>query len=399
MTSLTIVGGLYAEKCTQPLWNEVFGSGGRAAAAASALVPTSLVTYVDPTLQVDANDLAARFGFALNAHPARHPVSFSYLHPLAVPDIRPSPMQMAAHAPLQVQGDVVLRYGMLEGDAVVDADIAIHDPQSAFVAKRFSENGSRASRLAIVLNRYEAYSMVGTADPSEVAKRLMHMEHAEVVVLKMGGQGAFVAWPGGTAIVPVYCTEYVWKIGSGDVFSATFAALWGAQGIKPVDAADLASRATAVYCDKRLLPVPVPPDLAALSYQPAPPGKGLIYLAGPFFDLAQRWLIEETRAVLLDMGAEIFSPVHAVGPGPGKIVAPADIKGLEASKVVFAILNGMDPGTLFEVGYAVKLGIPVVAFAENIKAEDLKMIVGTGCEVVDDYTSAIYRAMWRLPAP
>lgn len=399
MGSLSVVGGLYAEKCIQPLWNEVFGSGGRAAAAVSSLVPTTLVAYVDASLRVDADDLAARFGFTLDARAAQHPVSFSYLHPLATPVIRPSPGRIVTHAPLRVRGDVVLRYGMLEGDAVVDAQVAVHDPQSAFGAKPFSENGSKANRLAVVLNRYEAMSMVGTDEPDEVAKRLMRTENAEVVVLKMGGHGAFVAWQGGTATVPVYSTEYVWKIGSGDVFSATFAALWGVQAMDPVQAADLASRATADYCNRRTLPIRQPADLAALPDPPVTPGKGTIYLAGPFFDLAQRWLVEETRAVLLDMGAEVFSPVHAVGPGRAEVVAPADIKGLEASDVVFAILNGMDPGTVFEVGYAVKLGIPVVAFAENVKPEDLKMVVGTGCEVVDDYTSAVYRAMWRLPVP
>jgi hypothetical protein len=74
-----------------------------------------------------------------------------------------------------------------------------------------------------------------------------------------------------------------------------------------------------------------------------------------------------------------------------------DIEGLEASDVVFAILNGLDPGTIFEIGYAIKKAIPVVALAQNVKEEDLKMIVGTGCEVTDDFASGLYRAVWKLP--
>jgi nucleoside 2-deoxyribosyltransferase len=123
-----------------------------------------------------------------------------------------------------------------------------------------------------------------------------------------------------------------------------------------------------------------------------------VYLAGPFFDIGQRWLVEEANDYLLEMGANVFSPVHEVGPGPADIVAPEDIKGLERSDVVFAILNGMDPGTIFEVGYAVKKGIPVVGLAQNVRLEDLKMMEGTGCEIHSDFASAIYRAIWALPA-
>jgi hypothetical protein len=223
-------------------------------------------------------------------------------------------------------------------------------------------------------------------------------EGAEVVVLKLGPQGALVITATGQTEIPLYRTDRVWKLGSGDVFSATFAALWGHQGMAPATAADFASRATAYYCETRSLPAPLPDTLTKLNYPIVRPGAGQIYLAGPFFDLGQRWLVDEARAMLLDMGARVFSPVLEVGPGPASIVAPEDIAGLEASDLVFAILNGLDPGTIFEVGYAVKLGLPVVGLAQNVKDEDLKMIVGCGCELSDDFVSAIYRAIWRLPA-
>jgi hypothetical protein len=42
---------------------------------------------------------------------------------------------------------------MLEGDGLVDADVAIYDPQSAFGAVSFEQNGSRAERLAVLMNR------------------------------------------------------------------------------------------------------------------------------------------------------------------------------------------------------------------------------------------------------
>ena len=254
--SLTVVGGVYVERCIQPLWNEIYGSGGRAAAAVSGLVPnTRLVAYVPDYLKCDVAGLADRFGFAVEIHSAEHGIEFDYLHPLATPRIFPAPARISEFPPLIVQGDVVLRYGMLEGTAIVTAKTAIYDPQSAFGARRFSENGSSADRLAIVLNRGEARDMTGETDPLKAAKLLLREEKASVVVMKMGGDGALVVTRKGADAFPVYKTRHVWKIGSGDVFSAAFAAFWGVKGLPAAQAADLASRATAQYCDRRILPI------------------------------------------------------------------------------------------------------------------------------------------------
>lgn len=399
MTLLTVVGGIYQERCIQPLWNAVYGSAGRAAQCVASLVsqPTKLHGYVASAISNEAAHLAADCGAELLASPAEYSVSFDYLHPLSTPIIRPAPEHMIKHVPIQVSGDVVLRYGMLEGDAIVNGRTVIYDPQSAFGAQLYSANGSKAERLAVVTNRMEAHAMTGQADPRAAAMALLASGGTEVVIVKMGSSGALVATRDGFDMIPIYRTERVWKLGSGDVFSATFAALWGGKGMTASAAADFASRATAVYCDTRALPAPSVDELAAMTNPAVRQGRGTIYLAGPFFDIAQRWLVEEARRLLIDLGASVFSPVHEVGPGPANVVAPEDIKGLEASDVVFAILNGQDSGTIFEIGYAVKKGIPVVVLAQNLKDEDLKMIAGTGCEVIDDFASALYRAVWMLP--
>jgi len=49
---------------------------------------------------------------------------------------------------------------------------------------------------------------------------------------------------------------------------------------------------------------------------------------------------------------------------------------------------------VFEAGYARAHQKPVVAFAQCTPEESLKMIAGTGCEVVDDFVTAIYRVAW-----
>jgi nucleoside 2-deoxyribosyltransferase len=97
----------------------------------------------------------------------------------------------------------------------------------------------------------------------------------------------------------------------------------------------------------------------------------------------------------MDLGLDVFSPVHEIGPGPAEVIAPADLAGLDDSDVVFAILDGLDSGTVFEVGYARAKEKPVYALAQTVSEEDLKMMVGSGCRVCDDFVTALHHLAWR----
>lgn len=398
--SLSIVGGLYRERCLHPHWDAVLGSAGRAAQTLSALPATScrLHGYVGENLAADVRFVADLAGFELSGTNVPNSVTFDYSHPLADPSISPAVALLPTYPQITVKDEVVLRYGILEGDAVVEASTAVYDPQSAFRASSFSANGSTASRLAVVLNRREMKSITGMSEPGDGAAWLFEHDAAEVVVLKMGALGATVFTRSGRVQVPLYRSDRVWKIGSGDVFSATFARFWALGGLPPDQAADLASRSTAWYCNSRSLPPPDADTLKREMTEPLKPGSGKVYLAAPFFDLGQRWIVEEARRALLQGGARVFSPVHEVGHGAAEDVAVADLQGLESCDVLFAILNGMDVGTVFEAGYAKKLGIPIVALAENAKEEDLKMFGGSGAQICADFTTAIYQTIWSLPS-
>ena len=102
------------------------------------------------------------------------------------------------------------------------------------------------------------------------------------------------------------------------------------------------------------------------------------------------------RDQLLGMGVEVFSPFHDVGAGSAEYVAPRDLKGLDDCDVVLAVLNGSDTGTIFEIGYAIAKGKPVVGLAQNMRAEDLKMPIGSGCVIATDLVTAIYHTIWAL---
>jgi len=394
VSHLTVVGGLYREHCRSAQWDRVFGSGGRAAASVSSHVENiTFRTYASKTMAEAFLPEVVLDGVAVNAETVEQEILFDYAHCLATPAIYPPTSRIEKFDPLDVSGDCVLRFGMLEGDARVTAARCVYDPQSAFDPKPFSANGSSADVLAVVGNRREILALGCATEVREAASCLLS-GGADVVVAKLGAEGADVFTKRGVERVLPRASEEVFSLGSGDVFAAVFAARWMIHGDEPLEAASLASAAVSSYAELRALPVPETEDLRGRSECVRWKG-GLVYLAGPFFTIGQRWLIDEARVGLQQLGMKVFSPAHDVGPGPARKVAQADREGLERSDVVFAVLDGLDSGTLFEVGYARAREKPVYALAQRVSAGDLKMLEGTGCRVFDDLVTAIHKVAWR----
>ena len=395
---ITVAGGTYFERCESPHWNEFYGSGGRAAVALSTLSrKVSLHTYVGPDGKANLEILGSTFGVAIYPTPIRRTVRFDYFHGLSKPTIsKPD----KPGTPIRLSGPTVLRFGFIEGDAVVDGDRVVYDPQSLSDPQPFGKNGSQARQLAVVANRTEGELLTREKDPHRVVQKLRSKSSAVVAVLKDGPFGALIATARSVQRVPAFKTGAVWPVGSGDVFAAAFAHFWGEAKMPPVRAARLASRATAFYCETRTLPLPR--NLARLRAQrnlrpisPREPGRRrLVYLASPFFTLSQRWVVDEARAVLRGRHLKVFSPFHDVGHGLAGDVVPLDLKALDRADVVYAVIDGLDCGTVFEVGYARAKGIPVVAFVENESPEALKMIEGSGCVIEKDFTTSIYKTVW-----
>jgi hypothetical protein len=394
---LHVAGGTYLERCLYPEWNELYGSGVRAACAIRGLGgDVKLYTYVGKEDVTTLKARAAGAGFATEIQEIAQTISFEYFHGLSTPLIRPPPHVIDPAAPITVKADNILRYGFIEGDAVVEGQNVVYDPQSPQRPVLFNANGSSARRLAIVLNRTEGWLLTGERDPEKIATSLVGSQKCEAVVVKCGSHGCVVAEKGNSTIVPAYRTNSVWPIGSGDVFAAIFANQWAERGNSAVDAAELASKATAFFCGTMGLDFPkdFPKgfDNEAIRPKDGPPIR--VYLAGPFFSMSQNWLIEETLDALAGQGFKVFSPLHHVGRGPANEVYDRDIKGIEECDLVFACVDGLDSGTIFEVGYARAIDKPVVAFVQNETPEDLKMLEGSGCLLERDFVTAIYKAYW-----
>lgn len=404
---MIVVGGTYAERTVVPATDLLRGSGLRAAAALGTDSAVRLVSAVEEENAEEAAMTAAAQGVAETAFVERDKrVSFTYFTPLSPPAVSGPGATLSDR--LVAEDDAVLLFGMVEtGAQRVDTRTLVVDPQQPqdLIGLRLTDD-DRWARLAVVANVSEIRALGRASDVIAAATAVAVSVGAEVVVVKRGAWGSTVVVNAGhgdgvVAHVGARPTPTVWPIGSGDVYAAAFTHAWTA-GANPVEAAHVASNAAAWCCATRALPIPAPvlegaevssvlPGAQTELEPPADPPT--VYLAAPFFTLGERWVVETMRTALRDVGASVFSPVHDVGPG-GDEVAAKDLAGLEGASGVLAVLDGWDPGTLYEAGWAHRAALPVVGFTYAPGYEGSKMLVGSGAEIHCDLSSAVYRAVW-----
>lgn len=402
---ITVVGGSYGEECCFPRSVVSRGSGMRAALVLAGLGDkVTLNTAHGPVLGADFADLCRLKGIALQAATASSDLWFRYRHPLAKPDIYPSiPPNVSGQG--EVTADCAIVFGMIEGRPRVMSKRAIYDPQDGFRARRFTENGSLTDELVVLASLSEGRALTGKWSAEDIADDLLADSSIFAAVIKCGPQGAFVATEAERKWVGSFPTTRMWKIGSGDVFSAAFAHKWFVESGTVLDAACFASRMVAEYVSTRMEAFDadrmklIRADAAEAEVtveRPMLRADARVYLAGPFFTTGQQWLVDEARSAFQELGFAVFSPIHDVGEGPPNEVGPADIFALENSQLVYALLDGTDAGTVFEVGYARARDIPVVCLAESVEPRSLTMLLGSGCEIFDDFATSIYAGCWQL---
>lgn len=394
---MILIGGTYKEINESSDSEVIYGSGIRA---------LETILEFDKDIHIEYHTCCRTFArkvqlrYASNKNIEWHiveseDVTFNYIHPFNLSSINPRPDYFnQSRITINVEGEDVLVFGMLEADFRLKAKHAVYDPQNSVRPVFFSDSESHAENLAYVLNFHEARVLTGTNEIEEQANFLFERENCKCVVIKNGAKGAFVYDQSvdSVCIIPVYITPKVTCVGSGDVFTAAFACQWF-KGHSAAESASIASRAVALYANKGIIQG-LKQDLLNFDFiELIPKHKGQIYLAGPFFSFSQRWMVLEFYKALQQENVDIFSPLHNVGVG-GEETAKLDIAGLEKSNVVLAIADGLDVGTMFEVGYAIKRGIPVVVFNSCENSNELQMLSGTGCEIFNDFATAVYKSIW-----
>ena len=112
-----------------------------------------------------------------------------------------------------------------------------------------------------------------------------------------------------------------------------------------------------------------------------------VYLAGPFFNDAQKGMIARVAEVIENCGFDLFSPWRDVGllpPGSGSEdrarIFQADVDNLESCDLVVVILDWsmpgnesisgcttrfVDPGTVWEMGYGYCSHKPMIGYSED----------------------------------
>src|SRR5690242_8124030 len=118
MESFSIVGGTYYERCDVPYWNELFGSGYRAAVALHRLVKEiNFYTYADERTKEKLSLLSKPMGLKLTAKTIDSSITFHYVHPLYDPEFFPTRDHIFIKEPIEIKNvNNVLCFGMIEGN-------------------------------------------------------------------------------------------------------------------------------------------------------------------------------------------------------------------------------------------------------------------------------------------
>ncbi len=269
---MIIVGGTYAERCRYPVWDQIYGSGLRAAVAVSKLSQeTVLHTFVPDAWQADVQATLESVGLLGKLHRTEQVISFGYLHPFELIDEPEAPT--LGRPTIEAAGDVLLQFGMIEGDAKVEGRRVVYDPQSS--GQAFGTIGSHADMLALIVTKSELLQLIGRRRDT-IVESSTHDQVISDAVLElrdMGGQppsivlvkdglGGLLVYEGDNPFrINSYCAESYFRIGSGDVLAAAFAHAWGEKTMRVNDAADYAARCVSYFVEGPRLPLPEPSTL------------------------------------------------------------------------------------------------------------------------------------------
>jgi hypothetical protein len=331
----------------------------------------------------------AAAGIEAHIRTTRDKIAFVYKHPLTKPPaMEPDPPSAAVLEPLDVEGDAVLAFGLIEGEVRVNADRAVFE-----LSSRLDKSVTRGDvkSLALICTKSDLPDVFKPgADPRDAVTNILSANSADLMVVR-GELGGATLFMGDTPHeIPAYVSDKCFKIGAGNVFCAMFAHYWGEKKLQPDLAADLASRSAAVYANAAMLPMVGQDELPAMeSFKPAEVGK--VFIASPCLSMAQQWLLDEAIAGLEYFGVQVVSPYELGLDGSSK--KDIDVEAvLDDCNAVLALADGADLPSILAVGLARVRRLPIVVLAESSNERRVDLWDGTDCEVARDFASAVYRA-------
>ena len=257
----------------------------------------------------------------------------------------------------------------------------------------------------LLVNEEEAMLLADTENLDLAIEKLYSLG-MRYIIIKRGVKGCFIVDNQKNIMkVPAYYSSAVCTLGSGDVFGG----IAGITYLKTQDiwkSVEVASCFAAKFIESFII------ELAfgekALQNELKVRKKNIynqdkkinIYLAGPFFSEQEISWINYVKRMLEIRGINVLSPMHENGiiksdftEEQQREVFKADIKLLEQSNLVVALIDYEDGGTCFEIGYAYKENIPVIGYKTSMNR--LNNMLKFGCEKVVYTIEQLVEEIWK----
>lgn len=399
---IKIIGGTYEEINLDITTYNILGSGLR---SLSFILENSKqdVEFFTRGNEKVAKHLSNYMGVYNNLHinisNSEHLLTFKYYFALDNPSIYPNPSTLKDIPILKASKGDFICFGMLDGDFEIDGNKVVYDPQTYLNPTKFSKR-SNAKELIYVVNLSEAKSFANSSDMESILEFFFDEEKVKALIIKNGPHGAIIYLNKEEVYnIPAYKTDVVNKIGSGDIFTTAFAYYWFDYGELSIQECALyASKTTAIYCDNETYEA-YNIKASKFNYNELETKKineKQVYIASPIFSLSEIVLVDKIRDSLIDLGVKVFSPYHDVGYGNEKLIAEKDIRGIDESDIIFCVLDGLDSGTLIELGYAMSKGKEIIGYHRTVNSGDLLMLEMAKIKYFNELTTALYQTIWSL---
>ncbi|WP_412468205.1 PfkB family carbohydrate kinase [Pedobacter sp. KLB.chiD] len=395
---ISVVGGTYREIDYDDVAMEIFGSGFR---CVKFLLENKCAVEFNTTGSSEVSKFLAENkkvyeNFNFDCIEYDEFITFKYSFALDDPTIFPSILNIKKSNKIYLTGTNIICYGMLETDFSVEGNKVVYDPQTSIKPIKFKDIGT-ADELIYIVNLNEARSIASSEDINEIKWYFFNEENVKAVIIKNGPYGATLYHENDEVQIPSFITDNVNKIGSGDVFTSSFGYYWMEMGLKLEECALYASMSTALYCDKKIyINTSSGPTFNYKRFANNKLTDICIYLAAPFFSIAELILIDKIRNAFLGFGVKVFSPFHDIGLGDDATIAKKDIEGINKSDIVFCVLDNLDPGTLVEIGYSMGNGKKMIGYHRTCYKPQLTMLNAGDVTIYNNLTTAIYHTIWNV---
>ncbi len=394
---ISIIGGTYREINYDDILLEIYGSGFR---ACKFLLENKCNVDFHTSGNIDAmkylnENKKVYNNFNFDCIHSEQLITFKYSFALDNPTIFPNILNLKKTKDIKVVKENIICFGMLETDFSVRGEKVVYDPQTAVKPKKFSEIGI-ANELVYIVNWNEAKSISSCDEINKIKEFFFEEEKVTALIIKKGPSGAKLFYDDKEYNIPSYITQNVNKIGSGDIFTGSFGYYWMHKNLSIEECAILASKSTSLYCDKKAYIDTTDFEYDYTGFNGNHIENKQVYLAAPFFSLAELILIDKIRNAFLEFGVKVFSPFHDIGMGDDETIAKKDLEGIQNSDIIFFVFDNLDSGTLIESGYSLALNKKIIGYRRTGNKSDLLMLKPGNFNVFNNLTTSIYNTIWNL---